>query len=64
MMGTTHTWYARNPVSQQPHPKSSPVAVRRLSFGQPEPWLVARLAELNGEVKEPFAARDLNKECL
>jgi len=32
------------------------VAVRRLSFGQPEPWLLARLAELNGKFKEPFAA--------
>ena len=52
-----HTWYARDPVSQQPHLKSSPVAVRRLSFGQPEPWLLARLAELNGESNEPFAAR-------
>jgi len=25
-------------------------------FGQPEPWLLARLAELNGESTEPFAA--------
>ncbi len=53
-----HTWYARDPVSNQPLLKSSPVAVRRLSFGQPEPWLLARLAELNGESKEPFAARE------
>jgi predicted molibdopterin-dependent oxidoreductase YjgC len=52
-----HTWYARDPVSHQPQLKSSPVAVRRLSFGRPEPWLVTRLAELNGEVTEPFAAR-------
>jgi hypothetical protein len=37
--------------------KSSPVAVRRLSFGEPEPWLLNRLAELNGENIEPFAAR-------
>jgi ferredoxin-nitrate reductase len=53
-----HTWYARDPVSHQPQLKSSPVAVRRLSFGQPEPWLLARLADLNGECTEPFAARD------
>ncbi len=38
-----HTWYARDPVSHQPQLKSSPVAMRRLSFGQPEPWLLARL---------------------
>ncbi|HEV2419048.1 MAG TPA: molybdopterin oxidoreductase family protein [Terriglobia bacterium] len=53
-----HTWYARDPVSHQPQLKSSPVAVQRLSFGQPEPWLLARLAELNGESREPFAARE------
>ncbi len=52
-----HTWYARDPVSRQPQLKSSPVAVQRLSFGRPEPWLLARLAELNGELTEPFAAR-------
>lgn len=52
-----HSWYARDPVSQQPQLKSSPVAVRRLSFGQPEPWLLAHLAELNGDANEPFAAR-------
>lgn len=54
-----HTWYARDPVSHQPQLKSSPAAVRRLGFGQPEPWLLARLAELNGELTEPFAARTL-----
>jgi len=54
-----HTWYARDAVSQQPHLKSSPVAVRRLSFGQPEPWLRARLEELDGTSIEPFAAREL-----
>jgi len=53
-----HTWYARDPVSHQPQLKSSPVAVRRLSFGQPEPWLLARLAELNGETTLPFAAQE------
>ncbi len=53
-----HTWYARDPVSQQPQLKSSPVAVRRLSFGQSEPWILARLAELNSESNEPFAARE------
>jgi ferredoxin-nitrate reductase len=53
-----HTWYARDPVSQQPQLESSPVAVRRLSFGQPDPWLLARLKELNGESIEPFAAQE------
>jgi hypothetical protein len=53
-----HTWYARDPDSHQPRFKSSPVAVRRLSFGQPEPWLLARLGELSGESREPFAARE------
>lgn len=52
-----HTWYARDPVSHQPQLKSSPVAVRRLSFAEPEPWLLARLAELDGRSVEPFAAR-------
>ena len=52
-----HTWYARDPISHQPQLKSSPVAVRRLSFGEPEPWLLERLAELNGDNIEPFAAR-------
>jgi predicted molibdopterin-dependent oxidoreductase YjgC len=52
-----HTWYARDPVSNQPQLKSSPVALRRLSFGKPEPWLLERLAELNGEMIEPFASR-------
>ncbi|GAB2899672.1 molybdopterin oxidoreductase family protein [Paralcaligenes sp. KSB-10] len=51
-----HTWYARDPVSHQPQLKSSPAAVRRISFGQPQSWLLARLAELNGEIIEPFAA--------
>ena len=35
-----HTWYARDPVSQQPQLKSSPVQIRRLSFGAPESWLL------------------------
>lgn len=54
-----HTWYARDPVSQQPQLKSSPVAIRRLSFGAPEPWLIERLSELNGERTEPFASRSM-----
>lgn len=54
-----HTWYARDAVSQQPNLKSSPVAVKRLSFREPEPWLLARLEELNGHSLEPFAAREL-----
>ncbi len=33
-------------------------SVRRLSFGQPEPWLLARLAELNGDSVVPFAAQE------
>jgi hypothetical protein len=50
-----HTWYARDAVSKQPHFKSSPAALRRLSFGSPEPWLLARYAELNGDRTEPYA---------
>lgn len=53
-----HTWYARDAVSQQPHLKSSPVAVRRISFGEPQPWLLERLAELDGRSIVPFAARE------
>lgn len=54
-----HTWYARDPVSAQPQLKSSPVTIRRVSFGQPEPWLLERLKELNGESNEPYAARSI-----
>lgn len=53
-----HTWFARDAVSKQPHLKSSPVAIRRLSFGQPELWLRARLEELDGTSIVPFAARE------
>jgi hypothetical protein len=52
-----HTLYARDPVSKQPQFKSSPVQLRRLGFGTPEPWMQARLEELNGERNEPFATR-------
>jgi anaerobic selenocysteine-containing dehydrogenase len=52
-----HTLYARDPVSKQPQFKSSPVAVRRLGFGTPEPWMLARIDELNGRGTEPFATR-------
>jgi anaerobic selenocysteine-containing dehydrogenase len=52
-----HTWYARDAVSKQPHFKSSPVSLRRLSFGEPEPWLLARLDELTGKSAMPFAER-------
>ena len=51
-----HTWYARDVVSFQPQLKSSPVMVRRLSFAQPEPWMLDRLAELDGRRVTPFAA--------
>lgn len=54
-----HTWYARDPVSQQPQFKSSPVRVRRLSFGEPEPWLLRRLEELDGTRHQPFAGRKI-----
>jgi ferredoxin-nitrate reductase len=54
-----HTWYARDPVSQQPQLKSAPVAIRRLSFGTPEPWLLERCAELAGASVEPYAARSI-----
>jgi anaerobic selenocysteine-containing dehydrogenase len=57
-----HTWYARDPVSQQPQLKSSPASVRKLSFGEPEAWLQERLKELNGKITTPFAARDFGKE--
>jgi len=61
--GTTganqHTWYARDPVSQQPQFKSSPVAIRRKSLGEPEQWLLDRWAELAGESREPYAARSI-----
>ena len=50
-----HTTYARDPVSKQPQFKSSPAALRRLSFGAAEPWLVARCAELDG-AGVPFAS--------
>jgi predicted molibdopterin-dependent oxidoreductase YjgC len=54
-----HTWYARDPVSQQPQLKSAPVAIRRLSFGAPEPWLLERRADLEGASVEPYAARSI-----
>lgn len=54
-----HTWYARDPVSQQPQFKSSPVNIRRVSFGAPEAWLLDRRAELAGESNEPYAARSV-----
>jgi predicted molibdopterin-dependent oxidoreductase YjgC len=59
-----HTWYARDPVSHQPQLKSSPATVRKLSFGEPEAWLLERLKELNGQITTPFAARDFGKETL
>ncbi len=52
-----HTWYARDPVSNQPQFKSSPVNLRKTTFGTPEPWLLARYAELAGQSLEPYAAR-------
>jgi ferredoxin-nitrate reductase len=52
-----HTWYARDAVSKQPHFKSSPVSLRRLSFGEPEPWLIERLDELTGKSVTPYAAQ-------
>lgn len=54
-----HTTYARDPVSKQPQLKSSPVALRRLSFGEPEPWLSERQHDLRGGNTEPYAARDI-----
>lgn len=54
-----HTWYARDPVSQQPQFKSSPVNIRRTSFGAPETWLLERQAELDGGSVEPYAARSI-----
>ena len=54
-----HTTYARDPVSQQPQFKSSPVTIRRLSFAEPEEWLVARQRDLQGVDRTPYAAREL-----
>ncbi|MBM7117902.1 molybdopterin oxidoreductase family protein [Archangium primigenium] len=54
-----HTWFTRDPVSQQPQFKSSPVQLQRKGFGSPEQWLVDRLKELQGESREPYAARAL-----
>ena len=54
-----HTWYARDPVSNQPQFKSSPVNLRKSTFGTPEPWLLARYAELAGQSIEPYAARTI-----
>ena len=54
-----HTTYTRDAVSKQPMFKSSPVAIRRLSFGAPEPWLLERYAELSGAQLEPYATRKL-----
>lgn len=53
-----HTWYARDPVSKQPQFKSSPVALRKLSFGAPEQWLLDRLQELDGTRITPFATEE------
>ena len=54
-----HTTYARDAVSKQPMFKSSPVAIRRLSFATPEPWLLERYADLSGAQIEPYATRGL-----
>jgi ferredoxin-nitrate reductase len=54
-----HTWFARDLVSQQPQLKSAPVQIRRKGFGAAEQWLMDRLADLNGETREPYAARGI-----
>jgi predicted molibdopterin-dependent oxidoreductase YjgC len=54
-----HTWYARDPVSQQPQFKSAPVRIRRSHFAEPEEWMLARLAELRGDILVPYAARSI-----
>ncbi len=54
-----HTWYARDPVSNQPQFKSSPVNIRRITLGTPEPWLLKRYEELSGQSIEPYAARSI-----
>lgn len=59
-----HTLYARDPVSHQPQFKSSPVRVARLGFGAPEAWMTQRLAELDGQLKEPFAARKYDPQTV
>ncbi len=50
---------ARDPVSQQPQFKSSPVNIHKVTPNIPEPWLLARYAELSGDSIEPFAARSV-----
>ena len=52
-----HTWFARDPVSQQPQFKSAPVTVQRKSFSLPERWLLDQLADLDGRARQPYAAR-------
>ncbi|NML17893.1 molybdopterin dinucleotide binding domain-containing protein [Azohydromonas caseinilytica] len=54
-----HTTYARDPVSQQTQFKSSPVALRRLSSGQPQPGLIERQRDLQGLDTQPYAAREV-----
>ena len=54
-----HTTYARDPVSKQPQFKSSPVKLRRRSFGDPERWLVERELDLAGADPRPYAAREI-----
>ncbi|MCF7694640.1 molybdopterin oxidoreductase family protein [Mycetohabitans sp. B2] len=54
-----HTTYARDPVSQQPQFKSSPVQLKWLSFAEPEPWLVERRNDLQNRNMKPYAARDI-----
>ncbi len=54
-----HTWYARDPVSQQPQLKSSPVNIHKQSFGEPEQWLLDRQADLAESGHEPYAARSI-----
>jgi ferredoxin-nitrate reductase len=54
-----HTWFTRDPVSQQPQLKSAPVQIQRKGFGAAEQWLIDRLADLKGETREPYASRGI-----
>lgn len=53
------SWYARDPISQQPQFKSSPVAIRRKSFSALEQWLVDRCEDLGDGSAQPYAAREI-----
>ncbi len=36
-----------------------PVSIHKVAFGNPEPWLLERFADLSGQSMEPYAARSV-----